>query len=475
MKRKKKGIYQTRKLSWKRIAILVIAFAALAAAVVILVVTFSPEAKKVLTGLGKISTARLHDEDTQYSYYDENGTALLTPYEDNGLGTGTMAEVIVPYAECTDGSEVSNLSNPLCSSLTRGTVDRVASVLGDADNPIYVLESGVKVNDEYLKITENAYLLPENTLTVSTCEESNNGVKFTLDTLWAVPVQMITEPQEYYTGYLDRIYNVAEYTAEYMDIRFAHTASLEGTLDFSASDVIRSYEWLETESGGTLRLYFKQTGTFYGSSYSLDGNGRFSFVIKQNITQDDAPVVMLDPGHGGSDPGAASLTDTYESEVTLNIAEKVAENLAERGVRVVMTRRDEVDVSIDERLAMNRKYAPALFVSIHCDSSDNTALFGTHTFYYKNFSQPLAQSIHENMAAVYQGLYAADEAKAAESDRGIKFYPFAVTRVEDCPSVLVECGYLSNEEDCDFLMSEAGRLQIAAAIADGIAQQLNIA
>ena len=114
MKRKKKGIYQTRKLSWKRIAILVIAFAALAAAVVILVVTFSPEAKKVLTGLGKISTARLHDEDTQYSYYDENGTALLTPYEDNGLGTGTMAEVIVPYAECTDGSESSNLSNPLC-------------------------------------------------------------------------------------------------------------------------------------------------------------------------------------------------------------------------------------------------------------------------------------------------------------------------------------------------------------------------
>ena len=50
-----------------------------------------------------------------------------------------------------------------------------------------------------------------------------------------------------------------------------------------------------------------------------------------------------------------------------------------------------------------------------------------------------------------------------------------ITRLEECPSVLVECGYLSNEEDCDFLMSEAGRLQIAAAIADGIAQQLNIA
>ena len=124
---------------------------------------------------------------------------------------------------------------------------------------------------------------------------------------------------------------------------------------------------------------------------------------------------------------------------------------------------------------MIRKYSPTIFVSIHCDSSETPSLFGTHTFYYENFSQPLANSIQQKMADVYAALYQSDPAKAAESNRGIKFYPFAVTRTENCPSVLVECGYLSNETDCDFLMSEAGRLQIADAIADGIAEQLNIA
>lgn len=470
---KKKGYYRTKKISYKKLIIgMAVIIVVLIAA---LVVVLHSGTKNVLVGIGKITTAKVKEEDMRYSYYEDNGGSLLTPYRDNGAGTGRMAEVIVPYAECTDGATSDNRSNPLCSALTRGTVDRVVSVEGSADNPVYVLESGVKVNDEYLQIMENGFLLPENTLAVSTCGMSANGVKFTLDTQWAVPVQMRTEPQEYYVGYLERAYNVEEYTAEYLDIHFSRTIAFSGELDFSESDVIRSWEWIPEEDGGTLRLKLKKRGEFYGVSYSLDKNGRFEFVVKKNITTDSSPVVMLDPGHGGSDPGASSLGEEYESAVTLNIAEKVADCLAARGVKVLMTRREESDVSLDTRIAMIRKYSPTLFVSIHCDSSETPDLFGTHTFYYENFSQPLADSIHRQMAEVYGTLYQADEAKAAESDRGIKFYPFAVTRTENCPSVLVECGYLSNEEDCDFLMSEAGRLQIAAAIADGIVEQLNIA
>lgn len=473
MKKTKKGLYRTKKISYKKLIFVMLVIIVLLLAA--LIVVWNSDAKNVLIGIGKISTAKVPDDETTYSYYENNGGSLLTPDQDHGLGTGMMAEVIVPYAECTDGAISDNRSSPLCSALTRGTVDRVVSSVGGADNPVYVLESGVKVNDEYLKITENGFLLPDNALAVSTCEESANGVKFTLDTKWAVPVQMKTEPQEYFVGYLERAYNVQEYTAEYLDIHFARTTEFSGKLDFSSSDVIRSWKWIPEEDGGTLRLNLKEKGAFYGVSYSLDKNGRFAFVIKQNIRTDTSPVVMLDPGHGGSDPGASSLSEEYESTVTLSIAEKVADNLAARGVKVLMTRREESDVSLDTRIAMIRKYSPTLFVSIHCDSSETPSLFGTHTFYYENFSQPLANSIQQKMADVYAALYQSDPTKAAESNRGIKFYPFAVTRTENCPSVLVECGYLSNETDCDFLMSEAGRLQIADAIADGIAEQLNIA
>ena len=83
---------------------------------------------------------------------------------------------------------------------------------------------------------------------------------------------------------------------------------------------------------------------------------------------------------------------------------------------------------------------------------------------------PLAQSIQKYMAGVYEELYPGD----ASADRGTKFYPFAVTRVEECPSVLVECGYLTNGTDCAFINTAAGRVKIAGAIVRGVLEQLNV-
>lgn len=455
------------------IEVIIIVVLVVATSLVVAAKKDTPKKQKIFSGISKISAAKLVDSDKNkvYSYYDSHGKKLLTPFNDNGIGTGTMCEVIVPFAECTDSKEESNKSNPLFSPLVRGTVDSVASVAGTAENPIYCLASGVKVNGEYLHIIEDGYLLPKNELTVSTCAQTDNGIKFTLDTVWAVPVNVTLNPQEYHVGYLERIYNVNEFTAEYMDICFAHTAELSGKLDFSQSDVIKKYEWIRTEAGGTLRLFFKKKGEFYGYSYSLDKNGRFEFTIKRNISADTSPVVMLDPGHGGSDPGAASLGEQYESALTLDISEKTAKILADNSIKVILTRRDDIDVSLDERITMARKYSPSLFVAIHCDSAETPELYGTHSFYYKNFSSALADNINKQTATVYSELYSNTE-KQATSNRGIKFYPFAVTRIEECPSVLVECGYLTNPDDCNLLLSEEGRQKIAEAIAAGIINSL---
>ena len=450
------------------LAVALVLVAALTAALIY--VTYESPVN-VLTGAGKILTGKSGLTVTDYSYYDKNKNALLTPYEDHGLGTGMMCEVIVPYGECTDGANESNSSDPLYSPLARGTVDRVLSVAGSAEQPVYVLESGVKINDEYIKITDPAYLMPENHLSFLSSETVSGGMKLVFDTEWATPVRVTLSPQSYYTGYQSRPFNVSKFSAKYMDIRFFRTVSLEGKPDFSENDIVKKCEWIEESDGGVLRLYLRKSGAFFGYSYELDKNGRFVFVIKKNIRFDPTPTVVIDAGHGGEDPGAASVDGAViESAMTIDIAEQAAELLSERGVRVVMTRWSDVYVSLEERALITRKYSPALFVSIHCDSEETASAYGAHTFYYKNYSAPLAQSIQKYMAEVYEELYPGD----SSADRGTKFYPFAVTRVEECPSVLVECGYLTSGTDCAFVNTAAGRVKIAGAIARGVMEQLNV-
>ena len=123
---------------------------------------------------------------------------------------------------------------------------------------------------------------------------------------------------------------------------------------------------------------------------------------------------------------------------------------------------------------MARQYMPDAFVSIHCDSSTSASSSGTHTFYYESFSMPLAASIHNQMVGAYQNsLYPIGSTEYSSADKGIKFYPFQVTRVEECPSVLVECGYLSNATDCSILLTDECQNILATAIANGIIVYFN--
>lgn len=83
---------------------------------------------------------------------------------------------------------------------------------------------------------------------------------------------------------------------------------------------------------------------------------------------------------------------------------------------------------------------------------------------------PLADAIHKQVVGAYRSYYYTDPNSDAYKnvDKKIKFYPYQVTRIEECPSVLVECGYLSNEYDAKFLCDKNGQKIIATAIAQGI-------
>ncbi len=419
--------------------------------------------------------ASLEQQQNLTSYYATGSRGLLLPNADYGLGTAMMCEVLKDKTETTPASDPNDYSSPLFTPLPKGTFDYVTSIVTYDDELTYILSSGRKIYAKDARLISTGYILPMNTVSASEIVITDNTTDYYISTNWAVPVNGILSPQGYYTGYQGRIYNVTAFTAEYLDLTFYYTDGFNGGFNLPTNDVLSSMQWINNgDHSVTLRCYFTTPGQFYGYSISLGNDGRYKLSIK-NKHPASGKTVILDPGHGGSDPGAGAIYEgIYESPITLSLATKVAAILQSQGIRVIMTRTSESDVTLNDRMLMARQYMPDAFVSIHCDSSTSASSSGTHTFYYESFSMPLAASIHNQMVGAYQNsLYPIGSTEYSSADKGIKFYPFQVTRVEECPSVLVECGYLSNATDCSILLTDECQNILATAIANGIIVYFN--
>jgi len=215
-------------------------------------------------------------------------------------------------------------------------------------------------------------------------------------------------------------------------------------------------------------------------------------------------TVVLDAGHGGHDTGAVGKKGR-EKDVVLSIALKVGDYIKKNtpDTRVIYTRDDDFFVPLDERAAIANKNNADLFVSIHANSNKNTKPFGTETFAmglhksqsnldvaqkensvivleqdyntkYEGFDPSSAESyiIFSLMQNVYldKSLKLAsmvqDEfrEKAKRADRGVKQAGFLVLWHTKMPSVLIETGFISNEEEEKYLMSANGQDYLASAI-----------
>ncbi len=169
-------------------------------------------------------------------------------------------------------------------------------------------------------------------------------------------------------------------------------------------------------------------------------------------------VVMIDPGHGGKDPGTIGIGGTQEKNVILPISLEVAALLEQQGVQAVLTRSDDRFVSLDGRVQMAAQARATLFVSIHANaiSMSRPDVNGLETYYYSS-GQRLAQTIHNSILQ-----------NVDVRDRGVRRARFYVLRKSSMPSVLVEVGFLTGREDAAKLANSAHRSQMAQAIARGI-------
>ena len=196
-------------------------------------------------------------------------------------------------------------------------------------------------------------------------------------------------------------------------------------------------------------------------------------------------TVVIDAGHGGSDPGALARDEEgevlydedneeyiKEKDINLIVAKKVYEYLKDEGVNVVMTRNKDKFLELREIANIANDENAALFVSIHCNSVDgNSIANGTEVLYYNKetdsdyniTSKELADNILDKI------LDTVDTA-----DRGLKERPgLAVLKWTEMPAALVELGFLTNADDQERLLNKNWQTKIAEAIAEGIIESLS--
>nr|WP_282706919.1 N-acetylmuramoyl-L-alanine amidase [Natroniella acetigena] len=170
--------------------------------------------------------------------------------------------------------------------------------------------------------------------------------------------------------------------------------------------------------------------------------------------------VVIDPGHGGRDPGAIGVTGLKEKEVALDISTRVDDLLYQAGINTLMTRRDDSFVSLARRAEIANRFNADLFVSIHSNASYNSWANGLETYAHWNASQ-------DNWALAW---YVQDEIlqRTNFTDHGLKAANFAVLRRTNLPAILVEAGFLSNPNDEEMLREPQFRQQVAEGIVAGI-------
>ncbi|MGB3769340.1 MAG: N-acetylmuramoyl-L-alanine amidase [Phormidesmis sp.] len=170
-------------------------------------------------------------------------------------------------------------------------------------------------------------------------------------------------------------------------------------------------------------------------------------------------TVVIDPGHGGRDPGAVGIGGLQEKVVVNDVAPRVAEILREQGVNVVMTRDSDIEVDLAPRVQTAERANASIFVSIHANaiSMSRPDVNGLETFYASDSGQRLANTVHDTVLRA-MGM----------RDRRVRSARFYVIRRTSMPAILIETGFVTGAEDAPNLADPAWRDRMAQAIAQGI-------
>ncbi|MDY7396743.1 N-acetylmuramoyl-L-alanine amidase [Aureibaculum sp. 2210JD6-5] len=191
--------------------------------------------------------------------------------------------------------------------------------------------------------------------------------------------------------------------------------------------------------------------------------------------QNDASkkVIVIDPGHGGIDPGATGVNGVLEKDVVLNIAKELIrlnETLFEGNFDIYLTRYTDTLISLGDRAKLAKTLKADVFVSLHCNASQ---VFSKGMEVYVHHSNKLYTK-----SSIAFGLSVLNESteKLGFKKRGGKFANFQVLRetVDFCPSILIETGFVTNTDEASYVKKPKNIRAIALAILMGLYNYLNM-
>ena len=355
------------------------------------------------------------------------------------IGDGKPVE-ITSEAETFPTSTLNDISDSSYYPLPAGARDytlgdQIVYKEGNSTFTYYNLASGLRVYASNVKATSKGV-------------ENNkiNGMSVVADSRYT-KLNLFTEQQVSYTF---------SYSSNQISIEFHNTKSVPGNLSLNKNPLFTSATW----SGSTLKLQLRKSGAFLGFKPYYE-NGVLVFRFNNPPAMSGGGLggayIVVDPGHGGSDPGALGSHPSYpEKVINLAIAEKLVDILVDRGASVKMINTNSY-VSLQSRVDQAKAYNPNLFVSIHNNASTSTTATGSEAYYFRPFASGLASNIASRAASAL-----------STNNRGGKFGRYFVTRVAQYPAVLTEGGFVTTQSEYEKLMSSSYQEKIATGIANAI-------
>ncbi len=372
--------------------------------------------------------------------------------------------VLSNYTTVYDAMTTGNIASPVFSQLPAGTIDYIKT----ASDSFITTTSGKRfATEDVTTFTDTG--LGENALLVK--EIGNSGgksfIRIHLDYKSSfnvtTNVSFHTQP--------DGPYGVERFTADKVYITFDNVTSVTKLPDFSACSLFSGGIWETVEENGVpkfrMTLTLTQAGIYGGCGAYYDENGDLMLTFTVPTGSLAGQVIVIDPGHGYAktwdklDPGA--IGNVTEQSVNLAVAKKLEKKLTALGATVVRLKTESELIVTNSRPDVARAYGADMFISLHCNSAGNEDAKGVEVYYFTPFSQPLASAINNELAAFYT-----NQIYGTDYSRGDKYSYYWVTLQQDFPSVLVEMGFISNEEECMVMANDANQDRMAAAIANGV-------
>lgn len=233
------------------------------------------------------------------------------------------------------------------------------------------------------------------------------------------------------------------------------------------TEYIKDIRWEQIDSE-TLKLSVLLNDTqIWGHSAEIDDGGNFHFKISKPTSKLSFKKlrIAIDPGHGGANFGAVGPTRLTEKEINLKLALVTANLLRRKGADVILTRTEDVDVDLYQRMDLAEDWNADIFISIHNnavpDGENPDNYEGMGVYYYRPFAADLAKCLQKNLMK-----------KTRQNDEGLIYANLAVPRTASMISILIEAAYIINPAEEQMLTDENYRKKFAKGVYLGIKEFL---